>query len=340
MLTEKEAQEIKKEIDECQRPIYFFHDDPDGLASYLMIYRYKKEGKGITVKASPRITTDYLRQVREYGADKVFVLDIAQVDQEFVDEVKLKVVWIDHHQLQEIEGAKYYNPQRRGVNVPTPALIYQALQTDLWLAVIGCIGDWHIPSIAEEFIKQYPDLLDKNITTPEEALFNTPAGKIAKIFSFNLKGNKNNVQRSFNTLPKIKTPYEILNQETPAGKLIYSHYEYINKTYEELLKNAKKQAKKDELILFTYEEDKLSLTRDLSNEMMYLYPDKTIIIAREKNDEVKCSIRSKKNIKSALAKSLQGIQGYGGGHENACGAVIKKEDFQRFIENFKEQINL
>ncbi len=339
MLTEKEAQEIKKEIDECQKPIYFYHDDPDGLASYLMLYRYKKEGKGIITKASPRITTQYLRHVTEHEADKIFVLDVALIDQEFIDLAKTKIIWIDHHEFQERDNVKYYNPQKRKVNIPTPALIYQALKTDLWLAVIGCIGDWHIPEIAKQFRQQYPELLPETITTPEKALFETKAGQIAKIMSFNLKGNSKEVQQSIKAFTEIKDPYEIIEQKTEQGKYIYERYSKINKFYQEIINKAKKTKEKD-LILFIYQEDKISLTRDLSNEMMYLFPDKTIIIGREKNDEVKCSIRSKKKIDDVLTKSLQGIQGYGGGHENACGAVIKKEDFTRFIQNFKEQINL
>ena len=43
-------------------------------------------------------------------------------------------------------------------------------------------------------------------------------------------------------------------------------------------------------------------------------------------------------ILSILKNALVGIEGYGGGHEYACGASVKKEDFERFIENIKSQI--
>ena len=45
MLTEKQLKQIKDELDNCQKPLFLFDDDPDGLSSFLVLYRYKKEGK-------------------------------------------------------------------------------------------------------------------------------------------------------------------------------------------------------------------------------------------------------------------------------------------------------
>ena len=89
MLSPKEAALLKDELLSCKNPLFLFHDDPDGLASFLLCYRFLKEGRGLPVKAYPRITVDpYARKVEEFGADKVFVLDVAMVDQEFIDAVQ------------------------------------------------------------------------------------------------------------------------------------------------------------------------------------------------------------------------------------------------------------
>jgi len=37
-------------------------------------------------------------------------------------------------------------------------------------------------------------------------------------------------------------------------------------------------------------------------------------------------------------KSLVGIEGHGGGHPEACGAVIKEKDWEQFLQKFKEEI--
>ena len=53
---------------------------------------------------------------------------------------------------------------------------------------------------------------------------------------------------------------------------------------------------------------------------------------------MKCSLRGGTPISGALEKALVGIEGYGGGHAQACGAVIKEQDWERFLEQFREEI--
>ena len=229
MISDKEIAEIHKELHTTENPFIFFHDDPDGLASFLLFYRKIKKGRGMPLKAFPRITADHAQKVENYGADKVFILDIALVDQEFIDAVGVPKIWIDHHAPQKRENIKYYNPRvTTGDNIPTPALCYPIVKQDLWIATVGAIGDWYYPPYAEDFKKQYPDLLPKEITTVEEALFNSKVGTLVKLFSFNLKGSTQEVNTAVKVLTRIKTPYEILNQETPAGKLLYKKYQKIN----------------------------------------------------------------------------------------------------------------
>src|SRR3989338_3971743 len=97
MLTEKEIKRIKEELDNCKNPLYFYDSDPDGLCSFLLLYRYKREGHGVMVKSNPFLNEKFLHKVEEYQPDKIFVLDIANVDQDFIDKAKVPVIWIDHH---------------------------------------------------------------------------------------------------------------------------------------------------------------------------------------------------------------------------------------------------
>jgi len=347
MLTPKEVEQVKEELTSCQRPLFIFHDDPDGLASFMLCYRFVKEGRGIPVKAYPRVTVEpYVRKVEESGADKVFILDVAMVDQEFIDAVKVPIIWVDHHTVLERERIKYFNPQKRGVNIPTPVLIWQVTgeerPEDLWIATVGSIGDWYFPPYASAFQQAYPELLPKTCPNVEDALFNTQVGTLVKVFSFNLKGPMSEVVQAVKILTRIDDPYEILEQRTPRGKLLWKKYLEVNAQYEEMLQNALKHATEDRLFVYTYEDDKLSLTKDLANEVLYKLKDKVIIIGREKSGEVRCSLRApgKIQLAKALEKALIGIEGYGGGHPQACGAGIKKEDFKSFLENLKKELNL
>ncbi|MBI2135223.1 DHH family phosphoesterase [Candidatus Woesearchaeota archaeon] len=339
-LTQKQYQHIKDELDHCQNPLYFFDDDPDGLSSFLLLYRYKKEGHGIVVKTHPKLDARLSPSLEDYKPDKVFVLDVALLGQDFVDACPEPIVWIDHHGPHKVNGVLYFNPRirKKDSNTPTTYMCYNVVKQDLWIAALGSIADYYIPEFLGDFRKQYPDLIeDKN--TIGDIYFTTKLGTLIKIFSFCLKGKTADVMKNIKILTRIKTPYEILNQETAAGKFIYKRYEKLNKIYNDMLKSAVKAATRDKLLVFTYEDDKMSFTGDIANELLYQFPDKVILVGRKKDDDVRMSIRSKNTILPPLLdKALAGLEGYGGGHEYACGANVKQRQFREFVENLKKNL--
>jgi len=341
MLKEKEINQIKEELQTAKRPLFIFDDDPDGLCSFLLCYRFIKEGKGVIKKSSPKVTTAFLRKVEEYNPDKVFILDVPIVEQDFIDAVKVPIIWIDHHEPLDRYGIKYFNPRKHNQDVyyPVTKICYDVVQQDLWLAMIGCVGDWHIPDFKDEFCKKYPNLMDCKIKDPGKATYETELGKLIKIFSFALKGKISQVMRRVKVLTRIDNPYELLEGKTAQAKFVLKHTDRINEIYQKMLKEAKKKVGKGKIILYRYKEEQWALSRDLAGEMIHLHPDKIVIVGREKSGEVKCSIRSRSiNIRSIIEKSLQGIEGYGGGHAYACGAVVKVEDFEQFMKNFKNEL--
>ncbi|MCK5283336.1 MAG: hypothetical protein KAK00_08070 [Nanoarchaeota archaeon] len=341
-LTEKEIERIREELTNCQRPIFLFHDDADGLCSFLLLYRYIKEGIGIVIKSKPCVDKKFAKKVIDYEADKVFILDIAIVKQEFVDEVRRPVIWIDHHEPKKLDNVLYFNPRlhKKDIVYPATNICYDIVQQDLWIAMAGCIGDWHIPYFRGEFCEQYPGLIDESITNPGQALFESKIGKLANIFNFMLKGTTSEAMKCVKVLTRINSPYEILNQETGQGRFVYKRFEKINSMYLTALDDVKKKVKKkDRFIVYTYQDDKMSFTGELSNEILHTYPDKIIIIAREKSGEMRMSLRSKGVILPPIInKALVNVSGYGGGHEYACGACVKKEDFERFVDNLRKEI--
>jgi single-stranded DNA-specific DHH superfamily exonuclease len=342
MLSDKEVKKIREELDNCKNPLFFFHDDPDGLCSFLLLYRYIKEGHGIVFKAKPGLGVRFVRKVEEYMPDKIFILDIPIVDQEFIDKAKTPIIWIDHHKPLERNKVKYFNPRIKDENDGTPVtrICYEVVKKDIWIAAIGCVGDWYIPDFFNEFKKEYGNLVEKELKEPGEIYFETKLGKLVRIFSYILKGKTGDVVKCFKVLTRMKSPDEILEQSTPKGKFIYKRFENINNEYKELLDEAVKHASKDRLLIYIYSEHKMSFTGDLSNELIYRYPDKIVIVGREKSGEVRLSLRSIKNkLPPIIERALIGVEGYGGGHEYACGANVKKEDFKRFIQSIREQIS-
>ncbi len=340
-LTKRQIKQIREELDSCKKPLFFFHDDADGLSSFLLLYRYIKEGKGIIIKSTPKVDEKFIRKVEEYGPDKIFIVDIAMVDQEFIDNVKTKIIWIDHHNPLKRRDVLYFNPRVKDekANIPVSYLCYEVVKQDMWISMMGCIGDWYWPDFNKEFKEKYPDLLPKKVKDPETALFETKLGKLIEIVSFCLKGTTRQALQCAKIFTRIKTPYEVLDQETPAGKFLYKRYLKYHKEYKKLLDRALKEKSKNKIKLFKYSEANISFTKDIANELLHRFPDKIIIIAREKSGDMKMSLRSKKKIlPPILEKALKDVEGYGGGHEHACGANVKKRDFEEFINNLEKEL--
>jgi single-stranded DNA-specific DHH superfamily exonuclease len=347
MLSKKQYSQILEELDNCKRPLYFFHDDADGLASFLLFYRYKREGKGVCVKSRPKVDSRFFKVVKEYAPDKIFILDLGILEEEFFEEFRnIPIIWMDHHAPINIPGVKYFNPRVENAK-DNSCIAYHCYNVikehrpeDLWIAAAGIVGDWQLNKVTEEFSRKYPDLLPQSIKRPENALFGSPFSKLVKIFNFVLKGTTQEVMKCVRIITRIESPYEILNGDTPGAKYILKRFEKIDELYEQLLSFAVKKVSKSRLLVVKYAESKMSFSGGLSNELLYKYPNKVILVAREKSGEMKCSLRTSPglNLPDVIGKALEGIDGYGGGHEYACGACVKVKDFDTFVKQLKEAI--
>ena len=334
--------DIRRYLKESENPLFFFDDDPDGLCSYILLKKFIDRGKGVVLKSTPNLDVSYLRKIEEYHPDKIFVLDKPMVSQDFIDQVNVPLIWVDHHIPVKRDGVRYYNPRVHDKNDGRPVSYwcYKTVKQNLWIATVGVVSDWCIPDFLKEFSELYPDLIDEDVKDPNIALFETELGKLCRIFSFILKGKTSDVMKCINILCRIESPYEILRQETPRGKFIFKRAEKVGKQYYELLKKALEAGKEDDkLLLFIYPSGKMSFTGDLSNELLHRFPDRVIIVAREKDGNMRLSIRSKHYvILPILNHALKDVEGYGGGHEYACGANVAKKDFKKFVDAIRNNL--
>ena len=329
MLTKSELKEIKQELDSSENPLFIFHDDGDGLCSFLLCYRYLKRGHGELIKKLYTLTKDYDYLVRKYKPDKVFVLDIPEIEQEFIDEVNVPVIWIDHHPVQRIKNCKYFNSRFKSPdkNFPVSYLMFKVLETDMWISMIGSVSDYYLPEYKNEFVKKYPDLLSDKIATAGEALYETKLGEIIRLLSFSLKAPKYKIKKTIKKLIEMQDPHEILEFKYP---------DLLDK-YNKLKKAALKTEPEGKFLIFKYEK-KAPFIGELANELIHLFPDKIIIVARESKKCVKASIRSRKyKVLSSVKEVLKYVKGKGGGHELACGVSIDVKDWDKFIVKLKDK---
>ena len=341
-ITDKQIAFIRDQLDTASRPLFLHDDDPDGLVSWLLLYRYCREGKRVMVNSTPEVGEQFLRYVEEYQPDKIFILDKPRISQDFIDGTKVPIIMIDHHEpIENDDGIKYFNPRIKDDkdNRPTSYWCYKIVEQDLWLAAVGCVSDWFLPDFADKFTEKYPDLLTKEVDTPDGALFSTKLGELCRLFSFILKGKNSTIKTCISTLMKIDDPYDILEQKTPAGNLLWKRFKEVDDEYQKLLSTIGEDNIEGGLLFLEYIEKTYSFTSDLSNELLYKYPDKIIFICREKSGRMHCSLRSKElDLPPVIDECIKGLEGYGGGHMHACGASIAKEDFDIFIDRFKKSI--
>lgn len=345
MLSDKQVLDIKEHIERAQNPIFFFDNDPDGLCSFLILSRFMEKGKGVAVKSFPELSENYFRKVQELNSDYIFILDKPVVSLEFLElsrQNNIPVVWIDHHDIStnfEIpDFVNYFNPlQTMKTNEPTTLLCYQITKNkkDLWLAVVGSISDSFFPDFYKDFLKEYPDL---GIKTNDafDVFYKSEIGKIARIFSFALKDRTTNVVSMIKFLLDVKSPYEVL-EENSKNYSMHRRFKQIEVRYQKLIEKAKSLKDDTRVLFFQYGGD-LSISSDISNELIYSFPNKVIVVVYITGAKANISIRGK-GVREIILDILKDFENAsGGGHEDAVGAKIQVEDLEKFRDLIEKRI--
>ncbi len=342
MLSRKEIAEIRGHLENAQNPVFLYDNDVDGLCGYIVFRRFIGRGKGVAVKSHPDVDEKYAKKAQELNADYIFVLDRPVLGEKFVNEVKnlqLPIVWIDHH---DVEPVKYdyqnifaFNPMRSD-NKSSEPVTYMAYRStnrreDLWVALAGCIADHYLPDFSEDFAKEFPEYWGKKIEKPFDVYYGTEFGRLIKALSFGLKDSISHVVQLQNFLTSCRSPKE-LEMELEASKSFGKKYREITKKYNLLLKKAK-NVSDGKIIFFNYGGD-LSISSDISNELVYLNPGKIIIVAYSSGPITNISMRGN-NVKELLGKVLPVLgNATGGGHMDSVGMRIET----KYLETFKNEI--
>lgn len=345
MLSEKEIKEIREHLEKAQNPLFFFDNDNDGLTSFLLLQRFLGRGKGVVIRSFPDLNGSYYRKVGELKPDYIFILDKPMVSKEFIDKAKednIPVVWIDHHQIEKPSDnyINYYNSYHSDKhNEPVSYICYKVCnrKEDIWLSMIGCISDCYMPDFFAEFEKKYPDLAIKTPKSAFDLLYKSEIGRIARVLDFSLKDSITNVVSMTKFMINVKNPSDVL-EENSKTKQILLRYNEINSKYQQLMEKARALAGKN-LIYFQYG-GSLSLSANLSNQLIYEFPDKVVVVVYISGDVANISIRGKGNVRKLTLDAIEQIPGAtGGGHENATGAKISVSYLPKFKERIEELVN-
>lgn len=339
MLEAEQLEYLRKVICESARPLVFFDDDADGLTSYLLVRNANSDAKGLRAARGPELTHHFIGFVRRESPDQVLILDKPMVSEEFLEQVTTPTLWLDHHDPQGFTQHKsyghltYLNPllQDSTDNRPTSYWVQQALNGPLWLATAGTVSDWDT-SYIEAFREKYPELAPET-NHVHDALYNSKLGEIIRILNFCLKGTTRQIDECVEALTHIKEPQELLEGKTHAANHIQRHVKPILDEYHKQFQAAQQGENKNGVYVYVFDSVDTSLVTNVANEMLTKTETEVLIIGRKEKDRVNFSMRSKTEpINTRLEKALAQVDGYGGGHEHACGGSVRETDWQRFIE--------
>jgi len=349
MISETRLAQIRGLVEKAQNPLFFFDNDVDGLASFLLLRRFCGKGKGVAIKSFPGLGINYARKLHEFNPDCIFVLDKPLIDKDFRDaciEMKTPIVWIDHHDVPDYvneENISYFNPKQNeaGSREPVSYICYKATKKaeDEWIAMLGCVTDWYVPDFAKSFSEKYPELFQYT-DDAGKALYETELGKIIKILNFALMDRTSAVVQMLKNLLSIKNPAELLDS-TPKTAAIRSRYDQINRKYEKIMGKAAEIAKSKGRLLFFQYGGELSISGQVANELLYRYPERIIVVAFIRGVKANIALRCRINaldIRKLAAKAMEGMEGTCGGHKESCGASLSVENLPKFHANLLKEL--
>ncbi len=337
MLSEKQILEIREHLEKAQNPVFFYDNDADGLCSYILLRKFIGRGKGVCIRSHTDIDEGYARKAQELNADYIFVLDRPHLGNGFVEEIsklQLPIVWIDHHDGKNDYDYKdifVYNPLNGTPSTSEP-VVYWSYKIanrieDVWIAIMGCIADHHMPDFVEEFSERYPEYWGKNLEKPFDAYYGTEIGKLARAIGYGLKDSITHVVQMQNFLISCRSPSDV-EQELETTRAFGKKYRELSEKYNSLLDKAKK-CEGDKMVFFNYGGD-MSISAEISNELSHLYVGKVIVVAYSAGPITNISMRGD-NVKAVLEKVLSGLENAtGGGHRDAVGSRIQTEDLEKF----------
>jgi len=344
MLTPDQLEEIRQKLETSQNPLFFYDNDVDGLCSFLILRRALDRGKGVAIKSFPDLKAQYTKKVDELNPDAIIILDKAELSEEFasyVEEKNIPMIWIDHHETKTtkdtVQKTSYFTSHPSAEPVSYIAQKIFNRPQDLWLAVIGCIGDVYLPSFAEKFAEENPDLLTQN---PDAftLLQTTTIGKIARMLNFGLMDTTTNIINLTKYLFKATNPYDIL-EENSYTKQFHKRVNQLEEFFQKQIQKAESQVDKNSSVIFFTYSGNTSMSSEISNRLAFNYKDKLIIVAFLRPEKANISIRGQRALEITKAATKDILGATGGGHEEATGAMVPISDFERFKSNIKKLLN-
>lgn len=309
-----------------------FHDDLDGFASGRLFYEFLvKRGCNkieIGVFGIGKSNPFGLDEIK--NADKLIILDLGpNLIYSELSNLNQPILYIDHHPKDEGAIIKENVIEWRTIsNIPVSRTSYDILESyvqDLdWFALAGVLFDkGELYPENKEFISQ---ILKRHNFFIED--FNE---KIVYVIVSLIIYFEDNLKKAFFILSEVKTTEDI--------KKIIKYSEPIEREIERFANLYEREGELINGIHFFYFEPKFSVKSIVITKISSDNPGTFIFATPEGECLIRISARDQSrevDVAELLKNLTNGFEdSTAGGHAVSAGAVIKKQDFQKFKERLK-----
>ncbi len=345
-----EAADWIKKIRKSGLIVVVYHRDSDGVCSAVMAAKILKCLGCSSVKvipcdpATPAVTPPLMRSLSELQPDYLIFVDMA-VDQDPNPLVLLKqkygtkIIVIDHHPMSmdlNMLDIKHTNTRSADSTAYLPAsyimhkiagkISKELAKDQSWISLIGTIGDHGIEN-CQDLVKEFSSVYGR-IATTQKDFSQTKYGKASEYIMSAKASDDDGIEKARIVLERAMSVDAFLANET-----MKEWHFGIQAIIDHLVKNFEKDAELHENIaIYNIKTDK-RIESVVASIISDKFPRMTIVVCRESQDRVSCSLRNQKSadLGGLVKNSIAGLKdARGGGHPQAAAASIKKSDWAAF----------
>jgi len=337
------AVEFLKKIKKNDNVILIFHSDADGICSAAMVKKILP-CEPLLINQPMPVDQNVIAKIQTTVPNKIIFLDLAVAQQQ--DIMKkigsiCDILIIDHHISKNVsnKAITHINPRFEKPDIYQSAsyLTYQIcsrikdISEMLWIAGVGIVGDYNIKfsrdlvadiekyydihHIQESFIKNVADIIE--------------ASRATKVLS---------PEEIVNVLYKYSTYKEF--QESEEYHKLFQSYQTISNELEAILIDAKKAEKIGNIIFYNLK-SKYNIRSPVSTKLGEIYPKKLIVVYQFMYNKVKVSMRAQNSfdVNDILRKATSSFKVSSGGHKEAGGVILSKDQWDEFKQNLIKIVN-
>ncbi len=322
--------------------ILIFHNDADGIASATLFTIFLKKHIGVDpylISQPMPLDKNLIQKIKTSIPTNIIFLDLAvDQDPEMLKKISgfCSILIIDHHKINKNmnnETIVHANPRFDNPEIyqSNSYIVYRILSeiTDmenyLWIAGIGMVGDYDLSDsmdIVEKIKEKYPDI-------SKDPLLESGLAMAVDMISATRATKKLSSEEIVRILEGSESISDLMD-----NKDVLDSYRKIETEIAGVMVDFEKASESFKNMILYSLKSQYNLRSPVSTKVSEMFPDKLIILYQTVGGRIKISARNQSerfDVSNILKRSAKGLDASSsGGHANAGGATIKKDDWDIF----------